>query len=97
MPEHDPMLCFCGTPEGCSCPCDNCNKLRARDLAIERQRIVLDRLTALDINIEDLADLVWMAIEQDIEKRIERYVVPALREKLRRLVLKSSIEWDNIR
>ena len=97
MPEHDPMLCFCGTPKGCACPCTTCVTLHDSELGITRRRLLLENLDELEIDIADLAECIWMEIEKDIEARIEQLTTAIVRQTLRRLVLKSSVEWDNIR
>ena len=92
MTPHDPKLCFCGWQTECVCPCADCCKRRLQELAIVRRAELLARLHAANIDIEDLADLVWMTIEPAIEKRVAEIAKIALRERLRTIQLVSKVQ-----
>ena len=89
---HDPLVCFCGDSTGCTCPCDDCAKRRAQEYSLERRTQLLARLHAAQIDIEDLADLVWMTLETDIERRIAKLANAILKEKLQNLTLVSKVK-----
>ena len=91
-PPHDPKLCFCGDTTDCVCPCEECGKARLHEHAIARRTELLARLHAANIDIEDLADLVWMTIEPAIEKRVAEIAKIALRERLRTIQLVSKVQ-----
>ncbi len=95
MIAHDPVLCFCGNDDmECSCPCDDCQSRRDADYALKEQQRMLQTLENLDISIDYLADLIWMRIENEIDRRIQKLVHTVLRERLKTLRLHSRVEGD---
>lgn len=80
---HDPMLCFCGTPIGCSCHCERCLQARQREQQVLRLMALEEKLKKADISPDDFAELIWRLIEPTIEARIEKMANEAIRTELR--------------
>ena len=90
--EHD--NCTCGATL-CECTCKECltrNSARIEaEAKHERLADLVKRLDAAGINIEDLAELVWFARGQWIEKEIAKRIESGIRATFARL--KVQVDW----
>lgn len=68
---HDPALCLCAMAGECSCPCSECRLLRERFYWLHRLDALEERLKADGISPQDLADMVYTRIADQIQARIE--------------------------
>ena len=64
--------------------------------AIERRAVIIGRLEKAEIDIKDLADLIWAELEPALEKKVERLALEALGNALKDLRLTSFITGSNI-
>ena len=95
MEAHRVENCSCGTPDMCECCCKEClfrNSERiARDQKYERLGNLLHVLESSGIEVELLAELMWMARGQFIEKQIAERVEKAVKKTFERLRIK--VDW----
>jgi len=91
MNEHDENLCGCVVNAECACPCVKCWEYRKRDQQLRRMDKIRERLEKAEIDVEDLADLIWMTIELRVEKQVEALARQALADVLRDMQITSFV------
>lgn len=90
--EHDPAVCFCGTAVVCGCPCPKCSRFREMDAALARMEDLRGRLAKANIDVGDLADLLWREVEHSLAAKIEKIARDKLRVMLKGLKLTSVVK-----
>lgn len=89
--RHDPSLCFCGDPKGCFCPCKVCREREKAAESLGKMSALEDRLRKAGIDLDILADLIWMRAEHYIEERIETLARQAIKTQLKGIRLTATV------
>jgi hypothetical protein len=98
--HHDQSRCKCGTDPieeaaagpACQCKCKECRERREQVIYHWRRIALAKRLEAANIDLDLLADLIWMKIEPSIEARIEQMSKDAVNRALQGIRLLSIVE-----
>lgn len=97
--KHDQSLCKCGTdreetPEGpaCKCLCERCTVLRTNQMQLWRCMSLQKRLKKAGIDHEDLAFLMWLTVQDQLEAEIEKIAIAKVNALLKNLTLISQVK-----
>ncbi len=82
-PSHDAALCDCQVSGECTCQCERCSKQREKVYRFHRLAELQARLEKAGIDITDLAELLFMARWNTLEKKVELYVDQAVKRTFR--------------
>lgn len=102
MTEHDANICQCsqGTAQDffqeCSCPCPRCQEYRDKSFRLKKLLDLDERLKRANIDVCDLADLILMRMDAQLEERIERLMKPCLTNWLRNVKFSTTVHATNI-
>lgn len=97
--EHNQKICKCWTDReetadgpACTCECDRCTVIRKNQMLYWRILNLQKRLKKANIDHSDLAFLVWMTLEDQIEERIEKIAIAKLNSLLANITLISQVK-----
>ncbi len=70
--KHDPKVCGISPDTDCHVCRPKTLASRKREQSLKRLSDLEDRLRKANIDVKDLAELVWICMEASIEERIEK-------------------------
>ena len=83
--------CTCGF-EPCDCQCEKCQGYRSTEAWAVRLLALEKRLREAGIDVQDLADLIWLKIEGGVEAKIDRLAAESVKSKLKGAKLVSYVK-----